>query len=62
MVWEDLTPARMLTRASFDNAHHRGHGHGLLDQRHHPPGGDVAPRRPLPVTLDDFDAASRRCR
>jgi dihydroxyacid dehydratase/phosphogluconate dehydratase len=60
MVWEDLTPARLLSRASFENAivvamamgcstnaiiHHRGgDGDGLLDQRHHSPGGHVAPR------------------
>jgi dihydroxyacid dehydratase/phosphogluconate dehydratase len=44
MVWEDLTPARLLTR-SFDNAIAVRHGDGLQHQRHHPPGGHVAPRR-----------------
>jgi hypothetical protein len=28
--------------------HHGGHGRRLLHQRHHPPGGHVAPRRPAP--------------
>ena len=45
MVWEDLTPAQILTPRRLRQCHPRPHGDGRLDQRHHPPGGDGAPRR-----------------
>ncbi len=46
MVWEDLTPQKILSTAAFDNAIKRAHGDGRFDQCHHPRGGDGAPRRP----------------
>ncbi len=45
MVWEDLLPSRVLSRASFRQRHRLRHGHGLQHQRHHPCDRDVAPRR-----------------
>ena len=46
MVWEDLTPTKILTRDAFENAIAVAMADGLLDQRHHPPDRDGAPRRP----------------
>ena len=46
MVWEDLTPQRVLRRASFDNGIACAMAHGLQHQRHHPRHRHVAPRRP----------------
>ncbi len=37
MVWEDLVPAKIMTRDDVRECHHGGDGDGLLDQRHHPP-------------------------
>ncbi len=45
MVWEDLTPERILTAAAFDNAIKVHMAMGGLHQCHHPCGGDGAPRR-----------------
>ena len=60
MVWEDLTPARLLTRASFDNAIAVAMAMGCstnaiihLVAMSRRAGASCA------VTLDDFDAASR---
>ena len=59
MVWEDLTPTRILTRAVVRERHRGRDGDGLLDQRDHPPDRHGAPRRRPASTLDDFDALSR---
>ncbi len=59
MVWEDLRPSRIMTRAAFENA-------VTVDMAL---GGStnavvhllaIAGRLGIPLTLDDFDAASRR--
>ncbi len=59
MVWEDLTPARMLTRKSFDNgivcAMAMGCSTNAIIHL-----VAMSRRAGHPVTLDDFDAASRR--
>jgi dihydroxyacid dehydratase/phosphogluconate dehydratase len=47
MVWEDLTPAQILTRNAFATRHRRAMAMGVLDQRHHPlssPGAACAHR------------------
>ena len=46
MVWDDLTPAKLLTRANFENGIACAMAMGCSHQRHHPPDRDVAPRRP----------------
>ena len=46
MVWEDLTPQKISDARRLRQRHPRAHGDGRLDQRHHPCGGDGAPRRP----------------
>jgi len=58
MVWEDWTPARMLTRASFVNAINVAMAMGCSTNAiiHLIA---MARRAGHPVTLDDFDAASR---
>ncbi len=58
MVWEDLTPARLLTRASFDNAIAVAMAMGCSTNAiiHLVA---MSRRAGHPVTLDDFDAASR---
>ena len=45
MVWEDLTPQKILTPACVRQRHPRAHGDGRLDQRHHPCRRDGAARR-----------------
>ena len=45
MVWEDLTPDKILTPAGVRQRHQGAHGDGRLDQRDHPRGRDGAPRR-----------------
>ena len=45
MVWEDLTPKKIQTRAAFEQRDRRRDGDGLFDQRHHPPDRHGAPRR-----------------
>jgi dihydroxy-acid dehydratase len=59
MVWEDLTPARLLTRQHFDNgiacAMAMGCGTNAIIHL-----VAMSRRAGHPVTLDDFDAASRR--
>ena len=58
MVWEDLTPARLLTRANFDNGIACAMAMGCSTNAIiHLIG--MSRRAGLPVTLDDFDAASR---
>jgi dihydroxy-acid dehydratase len=58
MVWEDLTPARMLTRANFDNGIACAMAMGCSTNAIiHLIG--MSRRAGHPVTLDDFDAASR---
>ena len=59
MVWDDLTPAKILTPRLVRERDRRRHGDGLLDQRHHPSRGDGAARRAFDIGLDDFDRASR---
>jgi hypothetical protein len=61
MVWEDLTPARMLTRAELRQRHRRAMAMGCSTNAiiHLVA---MSRRAGLPVTLDDFDAASRKCR
>jgi hypothetical protein len=44
MVWEDLTPDKILT-PRLRQRRHRRHGDRLLDQRDHPPDRHGAPRR-----------------
>ena len=59
MVWEDLTPARMLTRANFENGIACAMAMGCSTNAivHLIA---MSRRAGHPVTLDDFDAASRR--
>jgi dihydroxy-acid dehydratase len=59
MVWDDLTPAKMLTRASFDNGIACAMAMGCSTNAivHLIA---MSRRAGHPVTLDDFDAASRR--
>ena len=59
MVWDDLTPARMLGRASFDNAIACAMAMGCSTNAiiHLIA---MSRRAGHPVTLDDFDAASRK--
>ncbi|MBW8718716.1 MAG: dihydroxy-acid dehydratase [Variovorax paradoxus] len=59
MVWDDLTPARMLTRASFENGIACAMAMGCSTNAivHLIA---MSRRAGHPVTLDDFDAASRR--
>jgi dihydroxy-acid dehydratase len=59
MVWEDLTPARLLARANFDNGIACAMAMGCSTNAiiHLVA---ISRRAGLPVTLDDFDAASRR--
>jgi dihydroxy-acid dehydratase len=59
MVWEDLTPARMLSRASFDNGIAVAMAMGCSTNAiiHLVA---ISRRAGHAVTLDDFDAASRR--
>ncbi len=58
MVWEDLTPARMLTRANFDNGIACAMAMGCSTNAIiHLIG--MSRRAGHPVTLGDFDAASR---
>jgi dihydroxy-acid dehydratase len=58
MVWEDLTPARMLSRANFDNGIACAMAMGCSTNAiiHLIA---MSRRAGHPVTLDDFDAASR---
>jgi dihydroxy-acid dehydratase len=59
MVWEDLTPARMLSRANFDNGIACAMAMGCSTNAIiHLIG--MSRRAGHPVTLDDFDAVSRR--
>jgi dihydroxy-acid dehydratase len=58
MVWEDLTPAKILSPRSRTPS--PSAWPWLLDQRHHSPGRHVAPCRRAPNGLDDFDVASRK--
>ena len=62
MVWEDLTPASILTRGSVRQRHRRRHGHGRLDQRHHPPDRHGAPRRPSHRRSTTSTQLAARCR
>lgn len=59
MVWQDQTPARMLSQASFHNAINVAMAMGCSTNAivHLIA---MARRAGFPVTLDDFDAASRR--
>ncbi len=59
MVWEDLTPKRILDRASFDNAVAVAMAMGCSTNAiiHVVAMGR---RAGVPVTIDDFDAASRK--
>jgi dihydroxy-acid dehydratase len=58
MVWEDLTPAGLLTRANFDNGIACAMAMGCSTNAIiHLIG--MSRRAGTPVTLDDFDAASR---
>jgi dihydroxy-acid dehydratase len=59
MVWDDLTPARVLSQASFSNAIAVAMALGCSTNAiiHLVA---MSRRAGLPVTLDDFDAASRR--
>jgi dihydroxy-acid dehydratase len=59
MVWDDLTPAKLLTRASFDNGIACAMAMGCSTNAivHLIA---MSRRAGYPVTLDDFDAASRR--
>ena len=59
MVWDDLTPARMLTRANFHNGIAVAMAEGCSTNAiiHLVA---MSRRAGHPVTLDDFDAASRR--
>jgi len=59
MVWDDLTPARVLSAASFQNAIAVAMALGCSTNAiiHLVA---ISRRAGLPVTLDDFDAASRR--
>ncbi|CAN7670741.1 L-arabinonate dehydratase [Variovorax paradoxus] len=59
MVWDDLTPARMLTRANFENGIACAMAMGCSTNAivHLIA---MSRRAGHPVTLDDFDAASRR--
>ena len=45
MVWEDLTPDKILDARRVRQRHQGPHGDGRLDQRHHPCGRDGAARR-----------------
>ena len=45
MVWEDLTPDKILNAAGVRQRHPRAHGARRLDQRHHPRHRHGAPRR-----------------
>ena len=59
MVWDDLTPAKMLTRDSFDN----GIAVAMARAARPTPSSTWSRCRAAPatpVTLDDFDAASRK--
>lgn len=58
MVWDDLTPARMLSQGSFQNAIAVAMAMGCSTNAiiHLVA---ISRRAGLPVTLDDFDAASR---
>jgi dihydroxyacid dehydratase/phosphogluconate dehydratase len=59
LVWEDLTPARILDRASFDNAIAVAMAMGCSTNAIiHVVA--IARRAGVPVTIDDFDAASRK--
>jgi dihydroxy-acid dehydratase len=59
MVWEDLTPARMLTRGSFENALTVAMAEGCSTNAiiHLVA---ISRRAGIPLTLDDFDAFSRK--
>jgi dihydroxy-acid dehydratase len=59
MVWDDLTPASMLSRANFDNAIAVAMAMGCSTNAiiHLVA---ISRRAGHPVTLDDFDAASRK--
>jgi dihydroxy-acid dehydratase len=59
MVWEDLTPARLLTRKNFENAITVAMAEGCSTNAiiHLIA---LSRRAGLPVTLDDFDAFSRK--
>ena len=66
MVWEDLTPARMLTRKNFENALAVAMAEGCstnaiihlvaISRR----AGNGADGQPCAISLDDFDAFSRK--
>jgi dihydroxy-acid dehydratase len=59
MVWEDLTPARILNRASFDNAITVAMAMGCSTNAIiHVVA--LARRAGVTITIDDFDAASRK--
>ncbi|MGH8796975.1 MAG: L-arabinonate dehydratase [Caldimonas sp.] len=59
MVWEDLTPKRILDRASFDNAVAVAMAMGCSTNAIiHVVA--IARRAGVPITIDDFDAASRK--
>jgi dihydroxy-acid dehydratase len=59
MVWEDLTPARILNRASFDNAITVAMAMGCSTNAIiHVVA--LARRAGVAITIDDFDAASRK--
>ena len=59
MVWEDLTPRRILDRASFDNAISVAMAMGCSTNAIiHVVA--IARRAGVPITIDDFDAASRK--
>jgi len=59
MAWEQLTPDQSSPAKAFEERCHRARAR-RLHQRAHPPDRDGG-RAGVELTLDDFDAISRRC-
>ena len=59
MVWEDLTPEKILDAGRVRQRHQGAHGDGRLDQRDHPCGRDGEARRRRRCRSTDFDRISR---
>ena len=62
MVWEDLDAEEDPDPRRVPECDHRGHGGGLLDQRHHPPDRAGPPRRARISASTISSAPAARCR
>ena len=62
MVWDDLTPQQDADARQLRQRHRGGDGRGLLDQRDHSPGRDLATRRPPGDAWMTSTPPAARCR